>query len=583
MRAYIVPLCMILLSQNVQVFAQVLNFDWAVKLDGEFYEHSHDIEVDDLGNSFILGVFNDTVDFDPSVNELLISSAGNYGHLDFFILKLNPSGELIWAKTFGNESEDVAYDIVIDHAGDLLIAGYFNDSVDFDPDTTSSFYLSSQSYSSDAFILKLSSDGGFIWAKSYGGMSQEKPRTLGVDSNNNIFCSGIFHNSVDFDPGSSIYTLVSIGTWDTYLQKLDHQGNFVWATSIGGLGDISPNEIAIDSYSNIYMVGEFEDSVDFDPSTFVNYLDGGLRDGFITKFDSAGNFVWANQLNGWQGGEFTDVKVSNSDKLFVSGNYSSGGAFISNLDTIQGPPCGYSLNSMLLKLTLDGDIEWGRAIGGQDHFSRITSIDVDSLDNVYCAGTFDEQLDFNVDNPVHQMPAIGLTDIFNFKYDKNGNFAWSLNCGGPISGWIYIAFIEPSVVLDHIDGSVLTTGVFNYEIDFDFTPSVFNLESLNSSLDCYVLKIGQSSLISVEEDTSLKFNISIYPNPVSDNLIIETGNLKEETIYCDLYNAQGSVINSCQILIDEKAVLDLEHLTPGIYFISLYSGTFRVTQRLIKQ
>jgi hypothetical protein len=98
-----------------------------------------------------------------------------------------------------------------------------------------------------------------------------------------------------------------------------------------------------------------------------------------------------------------------------------------------------------------------------------------------------------------------------------------------------------------------------------------------------VLKIGQSSLISVEEDTSLKFNISIYPNPVSDNLIIETGNLKEETIYCDLYNAQGSVINSCQILIDEKAVLDLEHLTPGIYFISLYSGTFRVTQRLIKQ
>ncbi|MBT3208179.1 MAG: hypothetical protein HN704_04700 [Bacteroidetes bacterium] len=126
--------------------------------------------------------------------------------------------------------------------------------------------------------------GNFVWAKTFGGSNDDKGNSIAIDVTGNIYITGNFKNTVDFDPRSGISNLISNGGNDIFIMKLDSSGNFVYAKNIGGSYDDSGFSLALDTSANVYITGSFTDITDFDSGIGVfNLTSNGNEDIFITK------------------------------------------------------------------------------------------------------------------------------------------------------------------------------------------------------------------------------------------------------------------------------------------------------------
>ena len=154
---------------------------------------------------------------------------------------------------------------------------------------------------SDIFVSKLDSSGNYVWAKNFGafaGMfSFNRGEAVAVDSSDNVYITGEFTGTVDFDPGPGTANLTASNNNKTFVLKLDSSGNLVWVKPIGSR---TVTSIALDSSGNVYTTGDFKDTVDFDPGPGTTNLtqNGGGYDAFVSKLDSSGDLVWAKSFGG---------------------------------------------------------------------------------------------------------------------------------------------------------------------------------------------------------------------------------------------------------------------------------------------
>jgi hypothetical protein len=141
--------------------------------------------------------------------------------------------DFAWAKGIGaTDGDDRAYSIAVDAAGNVYTTGYFEGTADFDP-SAGVFNLTSAG-SVDIFVSKLDASGNFVWAKAMGGTSIDQATSIAVDASNNVYTTGYFYNTADFDPSAGVANLTSAGSGDIFVSKLDASGNFVWAKAMGG-------------------------------------------------------------------------------------------------------------------------------------------------------------------------------------------------------------------------------------------------------------------------------------------------------------------------------------------------------------
>ncbi|MBU1022842.1 hypothetical protein KKB99_01035, partial [bacterium] len=138
----------------------------------------------------------------------------------------------------------------------------------------------------------------------------------------NIYVTGGFVGSVDFDPGPGIEKHISNGMVDIFFSKFDTNGAFIWAQTWGGIHDDCGVAIDADNSGNIYVMGDFIYSVDFDPGPGEDWhISGGSRDIFLSKFDSNGNFIWARTWEGDCLGSDSQITTDNTGNIFVPGYY----------------------------------------------------------------------------------------------------------------------------------------------------------------------------------------------------------------------------------------------------------------------
>lgn len=295
------------------------NFIWVITFGADSPDDVYSLEIDDSGNVYAGGKFGETVDFDPGLGTHFVSVISTVW--DSFLLKLDANGNFIWVKTFGTpifstSSNQAIQSIKSDGIGNVYLTGVFHHNVDFDPGP-GIFNLTAIGLS-DVFVLKLDTNGSFVWAKSFGGPSNDRVNSLELDDQNNIYTTGTFGNNVDFDPSLNFFGLTASSYADIFVHKFDVNGNFVWVKSIEG---VEPH-MAVNDSGNVYIFGTFFDTIDFDPGVGTFYLDptpvGSL---FIQRMDSNGDFIWAKGFGGDSVERSFEIYLDNIDNIYITGYF----------------------------------------------------------------------------------------------------------------------------------------------------------------------------------------------------------------------------------------------------------------------
>ncbi|MBK9221931.1 MAG: SBBP repeat-containing protein [Saprospiraceae bacterium] len=263
------------------------SFLWAKQFIGGDDNVGNAIALDALGNVYTTGFFQETTDFDPGPGTFNLTAFGNH---DVYIAKLDPSGNLIWAKKMGGNNLDDGNSISVDAMGNPYTTGFFQGTVDFDPGP-GTFNMTAFG-DRDIFVSKLDLSGNFVWAKKMGSDGTDIGYSITLDVNGNVYTTGSFSSTTDFDPGPGTFNLTSVAYQDIFVSKLDPSGNLIWAKQIGGSNHDDGYSIAVDLTGNVYTTGHYNNYVDFDPGPGIHNLDFGFDYIFLSKLNASGNFQW---------------------------------------------------------------------------------------------------------------------------------------------------------------------------------------------------------------------------------------------------------------------------------------------------
>jgi hypothetical protein len=467
----------------ISVIDNPLHFSWARTWGGTDTDKGMCTAVDDFGNLYVFGSFMDVVDFDPGSG---VDEHSSNGLEDIFLSKFDSNGDFVWARTWGGIDEDNTdprddyfpqRGIITDTSGNVYVTGNFRDVVDFDPGPGIDEHTSVGG--TDIFLSKFDSSGDFIWARTWGGPYWnpdnlfEGGYDLAIDYSENIFVTGTFRDTVDFDPGSGIDEHTSNGYCDVFLSKFDTSGNFIWALTWGGIWSDFGYGVATDSSGNVFASGQFRKTVDFDPSNdgIDMHTAIGSKDAYFSKFDWNGSFIWARTWGGSSSTNSFEVVTDDFGNIYVGGGYHN-----CTVDFDPGPGVvEYTANGCydpyLSKFDSNGDFLWVRTWGSdsQDH---VVGLATDGFEHIYLGLRFSsgtEPTDFDPGPGVdwHDPGRCGCHAAMSC-FDLNGDYNWARTwCSDEGEGLDYAY----GIATDDL-GNVFITGTFCGTGDFDPGPDV---------------------------------------------------------------------------------------------------------------
>jgi hypothetical protein len=493
---------------------------WVKNIGGKYNDVCNSMTLDENSNIYITGRFSSTVDFNPGEGNYELES--NSG-ADIYIAKYDSSGIFLWAVRIGgegyNDGDDEGTSIITDNDGNVLVTGWFQGTVDFNPGA-GVHNLSTARVS--CFILKLSADGEFIWAEKInspdGGV---EGHTIRTDSKNNVYVSGLFKAATDFNPGEGTSVLEPAEDFAAFLVKLDKNANFRWAIQPGGYA-INTNldkkrPFEIDSEGNIILAFDFRNTVDFNPTEEETLLtsDGNFTDVFIQKLDSLGNLLWVKQ------------------------------------------------------------------IGGPD-YEALGGLHLDENNNIYITGYYTGTVDFDPGTSTYELTAgnewnIGL---YIAKYSPEGNLVWAHPVNWLENDGTYSYGYGNDITTD-MAGNVISVGKFGGKYNFNPNGIASVLSSADSeySFSGYVIKLDgiTTGMNHFENDISFKY----YPNPFTDKITI-SGKVQFENAELWLRSLSGQTIIHKKNISGNNIELNTGTMPAGIYFLEINQKDAQFVGKVMK-
>jgi hypothetical protein len=351
------------------------------------------------------------------------------GYDDFYVVKLDSLGNVIWSKTIGGNYNDRAYSIIQSSDGGYVIAGY-----------TDSFGTGN----GDIYVVKLDSSGNIVWSKTIGGSYDDEARSIIQSSDGGYVIAGKIWNFM-------------AGRGDMYVVKLDANGNVQWAKTIGGGFGTSANSI-IQSSDGGYVVA----------GLIWNFGAGGF-DMYVVKLDSSGNVQWTKTI----GGSYMDVAYS----IIQS---SDGGYVIAGRTNRSGSNVGLGYTDIyVVKLDSSGNVLWTKTIGGRSSYENtpiiqssdggyvvagesggdIHVVKLDSLGNVIWSKTIGGSNNDIATSIIQSSDGryvvagwtnsfgAGSYDFYVVKMDDNGNVCFSRNTTySVLSNVVNVSSLSPVVI-----------------------------------------------------------------------------------------------------------------------------------------
>ena len=393
--------------------------DWVKSFGGPESDKGISIGCDSLGFIYISGYYNSEADFDQISLENDPSQGTNKEN---FVAKLDSNGNVLWAVPGGNQAygccDDRALGMHVTPGGDVFITGTFWSSyklgVDGAPGTVS--VPGNQTNAHDNSLLaKIDTDGNPQWVIGFGGDNtsggcpypiydaDDHSYDVKVDKDGFIYVTGFFSGyDADFDT----FTIEN-PEWGNdcqpmgYIGKLDSLGNWLWVDKFDGIKDqrgSRDNRLAIDNFSNIYVVGGFQERGPNQVATYGPFTlsSNGEWDGFIFKMDKDGNWLWAEGIGSNKTDRINSVAVDVCNDVYVTGEYRNPmvfpGANASNgSDTLSHKQ---KRDIFVAKMNNQGEWKWAKRArsSGTD---KPYQMSVDANKQVFLGGTTKDTLVFN--------------------------------------------------------------------------------------------------------------------------------------------------------------------------------------------
>jgi hypothetical protein len=448
-------------------------YNFALRAGSTGDDQGLSVTTDAAGNVYVSGLFRGTVDFDPSAGVYNLTSAGSS---DAFVAKYTSNGTLLWAMAFGGVGDDAANAVAIGADGFVYVGGYFSSTADFL--SGAGTYNLTSAGAKDAFIAKLDSRGRLVWARGMGGVGDEAVNSLSIGPDGGIYSTGFFATAatgtlVDFNPGTGVNNLVSIGPKDIFVSKLNAEGEYVWAKRMGGIGwsqGMSVGAAIVATAGGLYLTGSFQGVADFDPGAGEATLAcAGDTDAFVVKLTTDGNYVWAKQFGGPLEVYGASLALSpDGSAVYIHGGFQGAvdfdpGAGVYSIDS------GANRRMFVTKLTTaTGNFVWADGFGGSG-WDRAGGIAVGSDGGVFVVGGFFGTGDFDPGTGVFNLTSTGQKDAFLLRLNPNGGFVGAYRLGN--SGDDYAAAVAA------YNGTIFVTGYFQGTVDLDPSAAVYSLSS----------------------------------------------------------------------------------------------------------
>jgi hypothetical protein len=221
--------------------------------------------------------------------------------------------------------------------------------------------------------------------------------------------------------GSTI--LDSEGSNDAFVAKYDTSGTVQWARSIGGASFDYGYGIATDSAGNVYVTGRYVGSVTIESITLNSTA--GSSDAFVAKYDTSGTVQWATSIGGTGSDDGYGIATDSGGNVYVIGNYSSDSITIESITLYSNSA---SNDAFVAKYDTSGTVQWAKSIGGTN-FDSGYGIATDSAGNVYVIGRYVGSVTIGSTT----LESEGATDAFVAKYDTSGTVQWARSIGGSFS------------------------------------------------------------------------------------------------------------------------------------------------------
>lgn len=537
-------LCCCLLGSIAPAHAQDL--EWVKHISGPEADDGRSIAVDADGNVYTTGRFKQTIDFDPGPGVHNLTATGN--NFNAYILKLDATGGFVWAKQFeGTANEPKA--LALDTSGNVYITGWLpkSSTIDLDPGAgVLNFSVTGgTALNMDVYVVKLSTSGNLVWARQMGGINLDQSTDITVDNNGYVYTLGKFRGTADYNPGTGVNNLTAVNsTGDCFISKLDNDGNYIWARSIGATSFINQADIDVDGDGNVYVTGVFAGTADLDPGPGVQNLSTvpgeffPATNMFICKLNAEGNYIWAKNVG--QSGSPTapsgTMVLDNYGHLYLAGSFSDtmdfdpGPGTATMISTLTGAS---DLDIFVSKLDTAGNYIWSQSIGSISIESGRPLLD--TYGNLYLVGGFRGPVDMDPSATAVQLinPSTPGGGVFIARYDSSLSFS-------------KVSFIDATlgsngfdVALSAIDNSIHITGDFSGTVDFDPGAGTASLTSVGNSWgDAFILKLKNcfplSSTITTAACDSFTLNNTTYLASGTYNQTYATANGCDSTVILEL-------------------------------------------------
>ena len=313
-------------------------FVWALPIGGNsgYWEGACGIAVDTQGNVLIGGHFGWTsgaaVDFDPRHVYTDNRDLKHATTSDGFVAKYDPDANLAWVQVFGGGGQVAPNSLVIGPQGGIYVGGSFHDPADFDLANT---YADERdrltANGTDGFILKMTADGAFQWVKGIVGQGWNPVLGLAVGPEGDVYATGPFPDTVDFDPGPADTQTPCSGSFDVFAVKLDTTGSFVWVQTVGGrYSDDRGLGAALTPEGNLVVIGQFAGPVDFDPTASRSAIvrsNNGSFDGFLWTLTPDGTALDARRYGGTETDVAQDLAIAPDGRVALAGYFAGTAGF----------------------------------------------------------------------------------------------------------------------------------------------------------------------------------------------------------------------------------------------------------------